>query len=358
MATTLNIALVFGGRSVEHDVSVMSAKNIASYADSEKFNLIPFGISKSGKWFILDKVSSQIEDGKPVDLILDANNPIFRTPQEEISIDAAFIILHGTDGEDGSIQGLFRTMRIPYVGSDILGSSLAMNKITAKKMLLQNNIPTAKSLFGYKSTSTPLFSDVVDQLGIPVIVKPANLGSSVGVSKVKNEQEYQAAIELAFNYDSSLLIEEFVEGRELECAIIGNEDAKASPPGEVELNNAYEFYSFDAKYVDGDASTLHIPANLDESTSELVKKLSLKSYKALGCKDLSRVDLFLKSNGEVIVNEINTLPGFTNISMYPKLCELMGVTYKDLITQLITMAMKRSIKEKELETEFLSGLSE
>jgi D-alanine-D-alanine ligase len=194
-------------------------------------------------------------------------------------------------------------------------------------------------------------------LGTPIIVKPACLGSSVGVSKVNTEIEYKEALKLAFKYDSSLLMEEFVHGRELECAVLGNNNPKASPAGEVELSKDFEFYSFDAKYVDGEATTLHIPADLDEEKINKIKELSLKAYRALGCMDLSRVDLFLKDNGEVIVNEINTLPGFTNISMYPKLCELMGVNYQELISQLIQMAVDRGEHQQKLETEYLSGLS-
>jgi len=354
----LNVALVFGGRSVEHDVSVNSAKNISSNADISKFNILPFGISKKGKWYLMDEVNSDIEKGIPLTLTLDASAPVFQAADKALKIDVVFIILHGTDGEDGSIQGLFTTMNIPFVGSDVLGSALAMNKITAKKILLQENIPTAKSHFLTRNEDTPEFEKIAKKLGTPMIVKPARLGSSVGVSKISNENEYIKALNLAFNYDSSLLIEEFVNGRELECAVFGNEDAIASPAGEVELNNDYEIYSFDAKYVDGEASTLHIPAKLNAITVEKIKELSLKAYHSLGCMDLSRIDLFLKENGEVIVNEINTLPGFTNISMYPKLCELMGMSYMELITKLILMAMKRKEHQQILQTEYLSGLSE
>jgi len=357
MSKIVNVALVFGGRSVEHDVSILSAKNIASHADSSKFNIHPFGISKKGKWFLLEKIDKNIENGKPLELVLNADAPAFKTKGSNIQIDVAFIILHGTDGEDGSIQGMFTTMKIPYVGSDVPGSALAINKITSKKILIQENIPTAKSTFLYKNDSIPSYLSTVESLGATLMVKPASLGSSVGVSKVRNEQEYIEAVQLAFTYDSSVLIEEFVEARELECAILGNEDAQVSPPGEVELSNSYEFYSFDAKYVDGEASTLHIPADLDTSTANKIRDISLRAYHALGCKDLSRIDLFLKENGEIVVNEVNTLPGFTNISMYPKLCELMGVSYQELITRLITLALERAKHVNQLETDYLSDLS-
>jgi D-alanine-D-alanine ligase len=248
-------------------------------------------------------------------------------------------------------------MNIPYVGSDVLGSSMAMNKIVAKKLFMQEGIPTAKGLFVYKGDIIPEYSDVAETLGSTFIVKPASLGSSVGVSIVHSSGEFENALEDAFKYDEALVIEEFINGRELECAIIGNEEPQASPPGEVELQKGYKFYSFDAKYVDDKASICHIPAKLDKDIEGKIKKLSLKAYKALGCKDLSRVDLFLKPNGNIIINEINTLPGFTDISMYPKLCEQLGISYSELITRLINLSIERNKKLNELETEYLSGLS-
>ncbi len=357
MAGSLNVALVYGGKSVEHDVSVISAKNIYKYADKTLFNVIPFGIDKSGKWMMMPEITSDFKKGKALQLNLDATKPVFLADGELVEIDIAFIILHGTDGEDGSIQGLFQSMKIPYVGSDVLGSSMAMNKIIAKKLFLQEGIPTANSIFVYKNSKIPDFTRVKNKLGVPFIIKPASLGSSVGVSIVKDASQFYKAVSGAFKYDTELLAEEFIVGRELECAVIGNDEALASPPGEVELNKDYGFYSFDAKYVDKEASTLQIPANLDKETQEKIKKLSLKAYRTLGCKDLSRIDLFLKPNGEVIINEINTLPGFTNISMYPKLCELMGISYTELITKLINHSMSRNSELKTLETEYLSGLS-
>ncbi len=357
MTSTLNVALVYGGRSVEHDVSVISAKNIFNNINNNLYNVIPFGISKSGKWLLMSEVSADLTKGKPLQLILDASNPGFSENGDFIKIDVAFIILHGTDGEDGSIQGLFQSMNIPYVGSDVLGSSMAMNKIISKKIFNQEGIPTAKGVFVYKGGIKPEYSEVSETLGSPFIVKPANLGSSVGVSIVNSSGEYDNAIENSFKYDEALLIEEFIVGRELECAIIGNEEPQASPPGEVELQKDYKFYSFDAKYVDDKASICHIPAKLDKEIEEKIKKLSLRAYKALGCKDLSRVDLFLKTNGNVIINEINTLPGFTNISMYPKLCEQLDISYSELITKLINLSLERNEKLKELEKEYLSGLS-
>lgn len=351
-----NIALVYGGKSVEHDVSILSATNIAKYAPAGKLNIIPIGVSKDGDWYLTDGVTKNIKAGEPISLSLQATDPSWKTESRTFSIDCAFVILHGTDGEDGSIQGLFQTLRIPFVGSGVLGSAMAMNKIVAKKMLIAEGVATAACLFGYQG-SIPAYQTVLDKLNIPVIVKPAGLGSSVGVSKVNSEEEYIQAIEKALQFDTEILVETFVKGRELECAVLGNTNAKASPPGEIELSDDYEFYDFDAKYVDGEASKLQIPAQLDSETIEAIKKCSIDAYKALRCHDLARVDLFLTESNEILVNEVNTLPGFTNISMYPKLCDLMGVDYGDLINELVEFAIDRSSKQKELETNFNSGLS-
>ena len=188
-------------------------------------------------------------------------------------------------------------------------------------------------------------------------MKPSNQGSSIGITKVNTESDYKKAIEEAFLYDESLLIEEFIDGRELECSILGNSAAQASPPGEIVLNKKYEIYSFDAKYVDGEATKLQIPASVPDTLVSEIKKICLKAYHALCCKDFARVDLFLKSNGDVLINEVNTLPGFTNISMYPKLCELMGISYDALISQLIDLALTRNRELGNLQTEYISGLS-
>ena len=222
MTSTLNVALVYGGRSVEHDVSVISAKNIFNNTNNDLFNVIPFGINKSGKWLLMSEVSADLTKGKPLQLILDASNPGFFANGDFFKIDVAFIILHGTDGEDGSIQGLFQSMNVPYVGSDVLGSSMAMNKIIAKKLFIQEGIPTAKGVFVYKGDIIPEYSKVVETLGSTFIVKPASLGSSVGVSIVNSSGGFENALEEAFKYDEALVIEEFIVGRELECAIIGN----------------------------------------------------------------------------------------------------------------------------------------
>ena len=288
---------------------------------------------------------------------MDARACAFTTETNSYSIDIAFPVLHGTDGEDGSIQGLLKAMDIPFVGSGVLGSSMAMDKLISKKLFEAHGIPVCPYVAFQKSEKDQYdFKKVVEIVGLPMIVKPAGLGSSVGVTKIKSESEFEDAINGTFTYDNSLLIEKFVEGRELECAILGNENPIASEPGEIIVNDDHEFYTFDAKYVDKEAARLVMPAVIPAETAKRIKELSLQAYEVLKCEDLSRVDLFLTEDGQVFVNEINTIPGFTNSSMYPKLFELAGISYPELITKLIQLGIAKFKKLQELETSYDSGL--
>ena len=359
MTSKINVALIYGGRSVEHDVSVISATNIQDNIDQSRFNIYRIGIDRTGKWHLMEEVSKNFENGHALSMSLDASNPSFTDLETKLDfdIDVAFVIVHGTDGEDGTIQGLFKMMQIPVVGSDVLGSAVAMSKKVSKKILIQEQIPTAKCKFLNKYDGEISFEEIVSELGLPIIVKPANLGSSVGVSKVNDESGYTSALHEALRFDTDILIEEFIEGRELECSIFGNNPPKASPPGEVELKKNYEFYSFDAKYVDGESCILHIPADVPEEKVNEIKELSVKAFRALECDDFARVDIFMKEDGNILINEINTLPGFTNISMYPKLCELIGIGYIDLISGLIDLALERNKTAKNLQTDYISGLT-
>ncbi len=355
--TKTKIGILFGGRSVEHDVSIISAQNIAKYIDVEKFEITLLGISKAGGWFLCNKVSKNISEGKPLQISLSAHKPTFSTSDLEFSLDVIFPVLHGTDGEDGSIQGLLKTLSIPHVGSDTLGSAVSMDKLTTKRVLVHSGVPVAQFLTYTKSEVHHVnYAHIVATLGSPFIIKPANLGSSVGVFKITSKDGFQEKLNTLFSFDNVALIEEYIEGRELECAIIGNETPMASPPGEIILKGDYEFYSFEAKYVDGNAVELVIPAKVDADTEEKIKELSIKSYKAASCKDLARIDLFVKEDGQIIVNEINTIPGFTNISMYPKLIGLLGIAYTDLITQLVEMALKRANEATLVNTNFESNI--
>ena len=356
--TRKRVAILYGGRSVEHGVSINSARNIFEFIDKAKFEPIPIGISKSGAWFLTSSVSKEIEKGQPLSLYLDPARAHWHTADgTSVSADVIFPVLHGTDGEDGSIQGLLKAMSWPMVGTGVLGSSLSMNKLTAKRMLQQAGLPVARYLAcSFEEKSKLQFETVREKLGLPFMVKAASLGSSVGVSKVKSASDFENAMDDAFRYDDAALIEEFIQGREIECAILGNQPPEASMPGEIVISKEYEFYTFDAKYVDGNAVQIKVPAILEASVAEQIRTLSLKAYQALQCEDFARVDLFLAHNGQVYVNEINTIPGFTNSSMYPMMWKERGVSFTDLITRLVELALERFERGQRIERDFQSSL--
>ena len=356
--TRKRVAILYGGRSVEHGVSINSARNIFEFIDKAKFEPLPIGISKSGAWFLTSSVSKEIEKGQPLSLYLDPARAHWHTADgTSVSADVIFPVLHGTDGEDGSIQGLLKAMSWPMVGTGVLGSSLSMNKLTAKRMLQQAGLPVARYLAcSFEEKSKLQFETVREKLGLPFMVKAASLGSSVGVSKVKSASDFENAMDDAFRYDDAALIEEFIQGREIECAILGNQPPEASMPGEIVISKEYEFYTFDAKYVDGNAVQIKVPAILEASVAEQIRTLSLKAYQALQCEDFARVDLFLAHNGQVYVNEINTIPGFTNSSMYPMMWKERGVSFTDLITRLVELALQRFERGQRIERDFQSSL--
>lgn len=355
--TKIKVGILFGGRSVEHDISIISAQNIAKFIDTSKFEVTLIGIDKSGDWYLCTEVSKKITYGIPLQLSLKASNPSFLVGGNPLKLDVIFPVLHGTDGEDGSIQGMLKTVNIAFVGSDTLGSAVSMDKLTSKRVLENSGIPVARFLWYTKSDQNKVdYDHIVSSLGIPFIIKPANLGSSVGVYKISQKEGFEEKLNALFQFDNVALIEEFIEGRELECAVLGNENPVASPAGEIILKGDYEFYSFEAKYIDKDAVELVVPAKISEKIESTIKQLSIQSYKAASCKDLARIDLFLKKDGSVIVNEINTIPGFTNISMYPKLIKQLGISYPELISQLLEMAMERHRQNVLISTNFESNL--
>ncbi|MCG8474864.1 MAG: D-alanine--D-alanine ligase [Cytophagales bacterium] len=354
------VGILFGGRSVEHEVSLLSAVNVVKYLDQERFEPVLIGIDKEGKWHLGADPSSFRSSEQPLSLSLNPALGGLSQPEHKSlkELDVVFPVLHGTDGEDGSIQGLFKAMDVPVVGSGVLGSALCMDKIFSKKILESEGIPVAKYVaFHKREEGQVAFEDVVEKIGLPFIAKPATLGSSVGVSKVKSEEDFKDALQEIFQFDQRVLLEEFVTARELECAVMGNHEPVASAPGEVLLDTAYEFYSFEAKYVDKQASQIIIPALMSAAHAKAIKEYSVKAYQALGCEDFARVDIFLKEDGQVLVNEINTIPGFTNISMFPGLWANEGIAYRDLLTHLIKMALDRNAESKLLQTHFNSGLN-
>lgn len=351
------VGLLYGGRSVEHDISLLSAKNILHNIDKALYDISLIGIDKSGKWFLCNDISEPIANGEPLSLVLDANKHEFFTSIQRLKMDVIFPILHGTDGEDGTVQGLFQSMGIACVGSGVLGSAASMDKLLAKRVLLSAGLPVTPFLaINHHDRNRKSYSNIIDELGLPLIVKPANLGSSVGVTKVEKEDDFESAIALAFTYDDSLLVEKFIKGREVECAILGNERPLVSMAGEVKLSPNYSFYSFKAKYSDPDSAEIIIPANMPDTIHDKIKSLSLEAFKLLNCHDLARVDLFVTEDNTVYINEINTLPGFTDISMYPLLMQHEGIEYKELMTKLIEMALKRHQERSRISTSYDSKL--
>ncbi len=351
----INVAIIFGGKSAEHEISLQSAKNVYDAIDKEKYNPILIGIDKKGRWVLQknDNVGcvnfNKIDSTSPQIHILPGEGLLVGT-KENLEINVAFPILHGPLGEDGTVQGLLKLANIPFVGAGVLGSAVGMDKEIMKRLFRDEGIPIAKFLIFKKGDKLLKFSDTVESLGLPFFVKPANMGSSVGVSKVTTETEYKKALFDAFKYDNKIIVEEFIKGREIECGGLGNFEVIASIPGEI--IPLYDFYSYESKYIDKDGAKLEIPAKISKETVAVIKNLTIKTFKLLSCEGLGRVDFFLKENGEVIINEINTIPGFTKISMYPKLWEASGISYTNLIDKLIQFAIERFKNEEMLESNY------
>jgi len=359
----LRVAIIFGGKSAEHEISIISAKNVIDAIDKEKYEPIPIGIDKGGTWYLNDESKFILESNNPklakiykVDIkvaLVPTNNSnelvSITDNKNKGKIDVAFPILHGTYGEDGSIQGLLRMANIPYVGADVLGSAVGMDKDVLKRLLRDAGIPTPIfEVFDRRTIKNTGFDKLAEKLGKTMFIKPANLGSSVGISKVDNKEEFEEAVLNAFKYDKKIIIEEAVKGREIECSVLGNEEPIASLPGEIVVNSG--FYSYETKYLDEEAARLEVPVKLPEETVKKVQKCAVKTFKVLCCSGMARVDFFLRDNNEILVNEINTIPGFTKISMYPKLWEASGIPYSELIDRLIQLAINRFSKEQSLKT--------
>jgi D-alanine-D-alanine ligase len=368
----INVGILFGGKSAEHEVSLQSAKNVYDAIDREKYHPVLIGIDKTGRWLLNDGPRFLLNPEDPARISLNpSGDPVAVVPasrgalshlrdiQKSGAVDVVFPLLHGPFGEDGTVQGLLRLADIPFVGSGVLGSAVGMDKDIMKRLLRDAGIPIGKFLALRSPEPLPPFAEVTAALGLPFFVKPANMGSSVGVSKIHSEAEYQSGAAEAFRYDAKIILEEYIRGRELECAVLGNEEAAASVPGEV--ISSHEFYSYHAKYLDEKGAALEIPARIPAPAAETVRRLALQTFKTLCGAGLSRVDFFLREPGgtahgpeaaEVIVNEINTMPGFTRISMYPKLWEASGIGYTELISRLIELALAGFEKEKNLRTSY------
>ena len=349
----LSVCILFGGISPEHEVSLRSAESVLNNIDHEKYNVFPVGITKDGDWILFGgKDYSMLPAGtwqtcednrraaiSPVHgqgLLSFENDCVVRE-----RIDVVFPVLHGAGGEDGAIQGLLEIAGIPYVGPGVSSSAACMDKCMTKLIADQADVVQAKWLLvtksGYSRNSDAVAQQVEDTFEYPVFVKPAGTGSSVGVSKARDREGLLRALETALQFDCKVLVEEFIDGQEVECAILGNETPMASICGEID--SGADFYDYDAKYI-SDCSSLYIPARIEEAVQEQVRNTAVRIYEALGCRGLSRVDFFVKADGSVVFNEINTIPGFTSISMYPKLFEASGIPYSKLIDQLLELAME------------------
>jgi D-alanine-D-alanine ligase len=317
MKKKLKVAVLFGGKSAEHDVSLVSGKNVANALDKNKYIVSTVKIGRDGKF--------NFEAVKKFDVVLP--------------------IMHGPFGEDGSMQGLLKLAGVPFVGPSVLGSAVGMDKDVMKRLLRDAGIPIGKFIT-LRNGDKADFNKIKKELRLPLFIKPANMGSSVGISKAANETEFKKAIATAFQFDAKIIIEEFIDGREIECAILGNDNPMASVLGEIIPKG--EFYSYDAKYV-SDSETI-TKVELPKSIQNKIQRIALKTFQVLECEVMSRVDVFLKKDGQVLVNEINTIPGFTGISMYPKLWEASGITQTKLLDRLIELAIERFKREENLKT--------
>ena len=351
----LTVAVLFGGASTEHDVSQLSVTSVLRELDRDKYELLPVGITRSGEWFLYTGELSLIADGRWEQS--DARIPCLLSPVpahhglmvqkadgwQPLRVDLVFPVLHGMNGEDGTIQGLLTIAGIPFVGCNTEASAVCMDKAVTNALADFYGIPQAKwtafDRHAYAADKALLLKTAADKLGFPIFVKPANTGSSVGVTKVCSFDELAPACEKAFEFDKKIVLEEGIDGVEIECAVLGNEEPIASVVGEIVPCN--DFYDYDAKYLAGD-SELHIPARLPEEKLEAVRAAAVNAFRSFGCSGLTRVDFFVRrSDGEILLNEPNTIPGFTEISMYPKLFAASGIPYPELLDKLINYAIER-----------------
>lgn len=353
MTTKPRIAVLFGGRSAEHDVSIMSASNVVKAIDQARYEVVPIGISRDGRWLLaeLDRNGALPpavpESGTEVSLLPGGKGRLVALPQGQApfelpKVDVLFPVLHGPFGEDGSVQGLAEVADIAYVGCGVLGSANAMDKDTAKRLMKEAGLPVARGITVHAGDK-PGFEAVKAALGVPVFVKPARQGSSVGVGKAETEEQLDKALAEAFRHDRKVLIEEFIAGREVEFAVLEAPDGSisVSVPGEIVPAASHGFYTYEAKYIDADGAALRIPAELPDGATAKLQQIARGAFLALGCESMARVDFFVKADGSALVNEVNTIPGFTNISMYPKTMAASGVSYPELVGRLIEHAVAR-----------------
>jgi len=350
----LKVALIFGGRSSEHEVSIRSARSIYAGLKGNGHDVIPFGIARNGFWLPPEESKNILEDegiiaaesaGKGSALSTFIN--MVEEQGATKKIDTVFPVVHGTCGEDGALQGLLKVLNVPFVAPDVLGSAICMDKDVAKRLLLAAGIDCAPFVCVRAheiSKTNP--KEIVKNLNLPLFVKPANQGSSVGISKVSKEEELLPAIKYAANFDKKIIVEKFIKGREIECSVMGNENPEASNPGEILPGE--EFYSYEAKYSSESKTKTKNSADMAASIKERIRELAIKSYQVLECEGMARVDFFVEESGRIWLNEINTIPGFTSISMYPKMWEASGVNFSTLLDKLIHFAIERHTRDNNL----------
>jgi D-alanine-D-alanine ligase len=333
----VRVAVLLGGRSSEHEISLQSARSVLEALDPERYETVSVEIGRDGRWELGtgDNGVRSTAETLPV--------PTSKVPATLGDVDVVFPVLHGPFGEDGTVQGLLELAGVPYVGAGVLGSALAMDKDVFKAVMRDRGIPVTRNI------TLRLGDEPKNPFGYPVFVKPARLGSSVGISKAHDEDELAAAVELAFQHDEKVLVEEFVDGMEVECSVLGNEHPEASLPGEIDSHgfSGKDWYDFSAKYDEG-GMDLVIPPRLPEQTVERVRELAVLAFVAGECEGMARVDFFVRPDGEVLVNELNTIPGFTATSVYAKLFEASGVPYPELVDRLVQLALERHERRSRL----------
>lgn len=367
MARKIRVGVIFGGRSGEHEVSLTSAHSVLEYLDPDKYEIVPIGISKEGRWLLGTRPNAQQAQLEhktvPVSLLPDPNaQGLVALSGESMlkridgQLDVIFPVLHGTYGEDGTVQGLLELADIPYVGAGVAASAVGMDKALMKSVFAAHGLPQLPYLVvkrrDWETHPDVIEAEVRKKLGFPCFVKPANLGSSVGISKVHNGEELAPAMDLACSFDRKVVIEQSAPPcREIECAVLGNDEPEASVLGEIVPSR--EFYDYEAKYIDN-ASELIIPARVSDKTAAAVREMAVAAFRAIDCAGMARVDFFVAKDDETIyLNEINTIPGFTPISMYPKLWDASGVSYPELLDRLIQLAIERYEDKKKNRTSYL-----
>lgn len=353
-SSRLRIAVLFGGRSAEHDVSVLSATNVMRALDPARYDAVPIFVTREGRWLLSSYEDGTLEkpaSGSEVSLLAGGKGralaiPENGTPRELDRIDVLFPVLHGLHGEDGAVQGLAQVARVPLAGCGIIGSANALDKDIAKRLFNEAGVPAARSVT-ILPDAAPSFADLQASLGLPLFIKPARQGSSVGVSKVTSEQDYETALAEGFRHDTKLLAEEFIDGREVECSVLEAPDGSlfVSRTGEIVPAESHGFYTYDAKYIDADGAAIKVPADLPAGVEDEIRTLAAKAFRALGCDGMARADFFVTADRRILVNELNTIPGFTDISMYSKAMAASGVSYPEIIDRLVAHAFARADRE-------------